>query len=113
MRSEGPVQEQPIVQRNDKNLAVRRQQVVIETKFISFQCNLWSNLVKKALISGITGQDGSYLAEFLLGKGYEVMALFGDRVHSIQDGSIPFMRIRMFRIDDSTWCMATLTTRVR
>jgi GDPmannose 4,6-dehydratase len=28
--------------------------------------------VKKALITGITGQDGAYLAEFLLGKGYEV-----------------------------------------
>jgi GDPmannose 4,6-dehydratase len=28
--------------------------------------------VKKALITGITGQDGSYLAEFLLEKGYEV-----------------------------------------
>ena len=27
---------------------------------------------KKALITGITGQDGSYLAEFLLDKGYEV-----------------------------------------
>ena len=27
---------------------------------------------KRALISGITGQDGSYLAEFLLDKGYEV-----------------------------------------
>ncbi|MEZ6068412.1 MAG: GDP-mannose 4,6-dehydratase [Planctomycetaceae bacterium] len=27
---------------------------------------------KKALITGITGQDGSYLAEFLIGKGYEV-----------------------------------------
>lgn len=27
---------------------------------------------KKALITGITGQDGSYLAEFLLSKGYEV-----------------------------------------
>lgn len=27
---------------------------------------------KSALITGITGQDGSYLAEFLLGKGYEV-----------------------------------------
>ncbi len=26
----------------------------------------------KALVTGITGQDGSYLAEFLLGKGYEV-----------------------------------------
>ena len=28
--------------------------------------------VKRALITGITGQDGSYLAEFLLEKGYEV-----------------------------------------
>jgi GDP-mannose 4,6-dehydratase len=28
--------------------------------------------VKKALITGITGQDGSYLAELLLPKGYEV-----------------------------------------
>jgi GDPmannose 4,6-dehydratase len=27
---------------------------------------------KIALITGITGQDGSYLAELLLGKGYEV-----------------------------------------
>ena len=27
---------------------------------------------KKALITGITGQDGSYLAELLLDKGYEV-----------------------------------------
>ena len=26
---------------------------------------------KRALITGITGQDGSYLAEFLLKKGYE------------------------------------------
>jgi GDPmannose 4,6-dehydratase len=29
-------------------------------------------MFKKALITGITGQDGSYLAEFLLSKGYEV-----------------------------------------
>ncbi|MFA5062283.1 MAG: GDP-mannose 4,6-dehydratase [Patescibacteria group bacterium] len=28
--------------------------------------------MKKAFITGLTGQDGSYLAEFLLGKGYEV-----------------------------------------
>ena len=28
--------------------------------------------MKKALITGITGQDGSYLAEFLLKKGYQV-----------------------------------------
>ncbi len=31
--------------------------------------------MKKALITGITGQDGSYLAEFLLEKGYEVFGL--------------------------------------
>lgn len=30
---------------------------------------------KRALITGITGQDGSYLTEFLLGKGYEVHGL--------------------------------------
>src|ERR1700741_2454570 len=28
--------------------------------------------MKKALITGITGQDGSYLAEFLLARGYQV-----------------------------------------
>jgi GDPmannose 4,6-dehydratase len=30
------------------------------------------HIMKKALITGITGQDGAYLAEFLLNKGYEV-----------------------------------------
>ena len=33
--------------------------------------------MKKALITGITGQDGSYLAEFLLEKGYEVHSIRG------------------------------------
>ena len=28
-----------------------------------------------ALVTGITGQDGSYLAEFLLGKGYKVYGM--------------------------------------
>ncbi|MEI6396032.1 MAG: GDP-mannose 4,6-dehydratase, partial [Verrucomicrobiota bacterium] len=32
--------------------------------------------MKKALITGITGQDGSYLAELLLKKGYEVHGLY-------------------------------------
>lgn len=31
--------------------------------------------MKKAFITGVTGQDGSYLSEFLLGKGYEVHAI--------------------------------------
>ena len=33
------------------------------------------NYMKKALITGITGQDGSYLAELLLAKGYQVFGL--------------------------------------
>ena len=33
------------------------------------------NMRKKALITGITGQDGSYLAELLLDKGYEVYGI--------------------------------------
>ena len=32
-------------------------------------------MAKRALITGITGQDGSYLAEFLLDKGYEVFGI--------------------------------------
>lgn len=31
--------------------------------------------MKKAFITGVTGQDGSYLAELLLSKGYEVHGL--------------------------------------
>ena len=31
--------------------------------------------MKKALITGITGQDGSYLAEFLLGKGMDFIVV--------------------------------------
>ncbi|MDO8304003.1 MAG: GDP-mannose 4,6-dehydratase, partial [Sedimentisphaerales bacterium] len=31
--------------------------------------------MKKAIITGITGQDGSYLTELLLGKGYEVYGI--------------------------------------
>ena len=47
---------------------------------------------KKALISGITGQDGSYLAEFLLEKGYEVHGI-KDRHHLTRVELIIFMKI--------------------
>lgn len=32
-------------------------------------------MAKKALVTGVTGQDGSYLAEFLLGQGYQVIGM--------------------------------------
>ena len=38
---------------------------------------------KKALITGISGQDGSYLAEFLLERGYEVHGIV--RRHSVAE----------------------------
>jgi len=43
--------------------------------------------MKKALITGITGQEGVYLAEFLIGKGYEVHGL-DRRTSSVQRGRL-------------------------
>jgi GDPmannose 4,6-dehydratase len=49
-------------------------------------------MAKRALITGITGQDGSYLTEFLLGRGYEVCGMVRrsstlnfERIAHIQD----------------------------
>ncbi|HEY5316112.1 MAG TPA: GDP-mannose 4,6-dehydratase, partial [Pirellulales bacterium] len=36
-------------------------------------------MARKALITGIAGQDGSYLAELLLAKGYEVFGMIPRR----------------------------------
>ena len=64
-------------------------------------------MAKKALITGVTGQDGSYLAEFLLEKGYEVYgikrraSLFNtERVdHIYQDPHIENQRFKLFHGD--------------
>ena len=48
--------------------------------------------MKKALITGITGQDGSYLAEFLLNKGYEVHGILR-RSSSFNTGRIEHLYI--------------------
>lgn len=48
--------------------------------------------MKKALITGITGQDGSYLAEFLLSKGYEVHGIV--RRVAIEDPEHRLWRIK-------------------
>jgi GDPmannose 4,6-dehydratase len=50
--------------------------------------------VRKALITGITGQDGSYLAELLLSKGYEVHATV--RRVALEDPSRRLSRISSF-----------------
>jgi GDPmannose 4,6-dehydratase len=59
--------------------------------------------MKKALVTGITGQDGSYLAELLLDKGYEVFGLVRrsstfntDRIdHLYRDPHEPGVRLRL------------------
>ena len=59
--------------------------------------------MKKALIIGITGQDGSYLAELLLGKGYEVYGIIRRsssfntaRIDPLyQDPHVPDVRLRL------------------
>ena len=50
---------------------------------------------RKALITGITGQDGSYLAELLLDKGYDVHGVFRrvDRRNTLEI-SISFGELR-------------------
>lgn len=61
----------------------------------------------RALITGITGQDGSYLAEFLLGKGYEVHGLIrrsstfntGRLEHLFQDPHEPDRRLMLHFAD--------------
>ena len=49
--------------------------------------------MKKALITGVTGQDGSYLSEFLLEKGYEV--------HGIIRRSSTEIRERINHLEDN------------
>jgi GDPmannose 4,6-dehydratase len=46
--------------------------------------------MKRALITGITGQDGSYLTEFLIGKGYEVHGIVR-RSSSFNTGRIDYL----------------------
>ena len=48
---------------------------------------------KVALIFGVTGQDGSYLASFLIRKGYLVHGVKEDLHHSIQVELTTFTRI--------------------
>ncbi|MBU0518886.1 GDP-mannose 4,6-dehydratase, partial [bacterium] len=63
--------------------------------------------MKKAVITGITGQDGSYLAEFLLEKGYEVYGLIRrsssfntDRIeHLYQDPHEEDVRLKLVYAD--------------
>ena len=55
--------------------------------------------MKKALITGITGQDGSYLAELLLEKNYEVHGLV--RRNSNVNAAFPNIKNFVYITDNS------------
>ncbi len=63
------------------------------------------NAVKRALITGISGQDGSYLAELLLAKGYEVHGLV--RRASLEDASRQLAKLDVLK-DQITFHAAAL-----
>jgi GDPmannose 4,6-dehydratase len=78
--------------------------------------------VKRALITGITGQDGSYLAELLLAKGYEVHGLVRrsssfntERLdHIYQDPHTPDYRLRLSYGDlEDGSSLANLISRIK
>ena len=76
--------------------------------------------MKRALITGVTGQDGSYLAELLLEKGYEVYGMVRrsssfnterlDRIY--QDPHVPDYRLRLIYgdLDDASSLNRALRT---
>ena len=83
--------------------------------------------MKKALITGITGQDGSYLAELLLEKGYEVhgmvrrsssenferIAHIKDRVQLLQADLLDELSlIQMLDDERDVWMLAAKTLDV-
>jgi GDPmannose 4,6-dehydratase len=79
-------------------------------------------VTKKALITGITGQDGSFLAELLLGKGYEVHGVVRrsssfntERLERIyQDPHVADYRLRLHYGDlEDGSSLSTLVTKVK
>jgi GDPmannose 4,6-dehydratase len=78
-------------------------------------------VVKKALVTGISGQDGSYLAELLLAKGYEVHGVVRrsssfntERLDGIyQDPHVPDYRLRLHYGDlEDGSSLANLITKI-
>jgi GDPmannose 4,6-dehydratase len=71
-------------------------------------------MAQRALITGITGQDGSYLAEFLLGKGYEVYGMVRrSSTESFERIEHLAGRIQLHQADLLTSCRLNLVGKVR
>ena len=72
-------------------------------------------MTKRALITGITGQDGAYLAQFLLGKGYEVFGVIRRSSHrGVEDHRLRWLGIadQVTLLDGDLADLASLTRLV-
>lgn len=69
-------------------------------------------LSKHALITGITGQDGSYLSELLLSKGYEVYGLVR-RKSELSYGNVEHLKNRLHFIDGDMTDLSSLLRAMR
>ena len=67
--------------------------------------------MKRALITGIAGQDGSYLAEFLLKKGYQVYAI--DRKRDVLPAYLEAIKNKITLVQADLLDMQTLVTCMR
>ncbi|MBI5123188.1 GDP-mannose 4,6-dehydratase [Candidatus Roizmanbacteria bacterium] len=67
--------------------------------------------MKKALITGVTGQDGSYLAEFLLTKGYQVFGLTR-RTSTVNDERIKHIRDKITLVQGDLLDQYSLTQAI-
>src|SRR4030065_668114 len=68
----------PPINRRDRRQAAsldHRPSAPLQLLDFPLQATFRITMAKRALITGITGQDGSYLAELLLEKGYEVFGM--------------------------------------
>ena len=66
---------------------------------------------KKALITGVTGQDGSYLAEFLLGKGYDVYGMVR-RTSTVRYERIQHIQNRLQLVQGDMGDLSSLITAI-
>jgi GDPmannose 4,6-dehydratase len=72
--------------------------------------------MKRALITGVTGQDGAYLSQFLLGKGYEVFGVVRRSSHrGIEDHRLRWLNIvdRVSLIDGDLGDLSSLVRIVK
>ena len=69
-------------------------------------------MTKKALITGITGQDGSYLAEFLLRQGYEVYGMVR-RTSTVRHERIQHIQSQLHLVQGDMGDLSSLITTIR